>query len=69
MLTPSERIGNIESAIVDLTNKYNQRATDDELEAVRSKIFDEDIETLKSNILTLERTLVIIKEILTTAQG
>lgn len=69
MLTADERIENIESALVDLSNKYNERATDDELEAVRSEIFDEKLRDLNNEVLTLKRTLEMIKEILATAQG
>jgi len=69
MLTADERIENAEAALVDLSNKYNERATDDEIEAVRSEIFDEDLKDLLNRILALEKTLGIISEIIATAQG
>jgi len=69
MLTADERIENAEAALVDLSNKYNERATDDEIEAVRSEIFDEDLKDLLNRILALEKTLGIVSEIIATAQG
>lgn len=69
MLTANERITNIEAAIVGLTNKYNVRATDDELEAVRSEVFDIDIQSLFDTVTILEETIKIVRETISTAQG
>ena len=69
MLTAMQRVETIEQALVDLNNKYEQRATDDELEAVLVEIFDEKLVDLSDEVLSITRQLEMIREIIATAQG
>ena len=68
MLTLEERLDNIESMLVQLVNDSKNLATDDELDAVVTQIFD-TIDSLEDRVSALKNNLAIVKEILAAATG
>jgi len=68
MLTNDERIKNLEASVVKLKHDTDDLATDDELDAVVTQVFDKQ-EELASRIQTLKHNMALVKEILSSAQG
>lgn len=63
MLTPSERIQNLEAAVVKLKHDADELATFDELDAVVRELFDEQYE-LTDRITALRNNIDIVREII-----
>ena len=69
MLDINKRLSNLESMLSLISNEYNTNlATHNEIEAARQEIFNE-IEQLQVDVSALEKTIEVITQITTTAQG
>lgn len=68
MLTPSERISNIEAIVVKLTHDGNELATFDELDAVVREVFDYQY-GLIDRITALENNIDIVRTIISETTG
>jgi uncharacterized protein YhjY with autotransporter beta-barrel domain len=68
MLTPDERISNLEAIVVKLTNDTSDLATFDELDAVVTQLFD-DQDALSQRILALGNNIDIVKQTISQRQG
>ena len=62
-LTFDERMTLLEQAVVSIQNRVNSTGSIDELEAVRSEIF-ETLEEYKRRVASLEKNLVMINNII-----
>jgi len=69
MITLTERLNNVESAMVSIYNQATKLATIDEIEAVRQTIFEDEIETLRSRLKAIEYNLDMLEKIISTATG
>lgn len=68
MLTPDERMDNIEAIVVQMTNDYKDLATFDELDAIVEEVFDKQ-EELADRINSLKNNTDIVRTILSQATG
>ena len=68
MLTFSERMDNLEALLSAISFEYSKIATDDELDAAVTEIWDR-VDSVKERTKVIENTLNINREILSTANG
>lgn len=69
MLTPEQRISNLEASIVKITNDLKKNiATFDELDAVVTEVFDAQ-QALEDRILALKNNIDIVKDTISQRQG
>jgi len=69
MLTFSERMDNVEALMSIIAFEYsNEIATDDELDAAVTEIWDR-VDSIRHRLKVIENTLLNTREILSTANG
>lgn len=69
MLSFDDRADNIEALMVQVYNDTMKLATDDELDAVVTQIFDQGIEILQCRIEAVKNNLDIVERIISAATG
>ena len=69
MLSFDDRADNIEALMVQVYNDTMKLATDDELDAVVTQIFNNGIEVLRARIEAVKNNLDIVERIISAATG
>jgi hypothetical protein len=68
-LTFDERMDALEALMTRVANDASDLATDDEIDAVVTQIFDETIQDLRDRTTALKNNLDIVERTISTANG